>query len=295
LWFYECSQIIHLNYETMKYAAAFITAFLFFACASPSIDSEKIQSTNDHLISSIQDKNSQINTLLQSIKDIKKNLEKAKNQQGIILTAHSNYETPLAMKESIIDDIELLHQLIEDSKWDIEDLEKNLNRKSAKNEELKMLLSSLKENIKQRDKEIFQMKEELYDWDAAYGLLSEELDLAVVSNDLLTDEMNRVYFTCGTFKELRDKGVVHKKGSLLGIGGNKDLSNDFSKTHFNEVDLRLLKSIPINARKLEIVTPHDDDSYYIELNEEGLITELVILDQDRFWGKSKYLTVVIKP
>ncbi|MEM7162845.1 MAG: hypothetical protein AAF487_10455 [Bacteroidota bacterium] len=277
----------------MKYAAAFILSLFLFACSHTDQHTEEIKNTNEQLLTSIQSKNAQISELMKSIKDIRENLDDAKSQQGLILTAHSGMESPMDLKASIIEDIELLHQLIEDSKWDIKDLEKNLNRRNAKNEELRLLLTSLKENLQERDKEILNMKEQLIDWDAAYAQLSDELDIAVVSNEILTDEMNRVYFTCGTYKELKGKGVVQKKGGILGVGGNKDLKDGFSKNHFTEVDLRDLKRIPINAKKLEIITPHDEDSYYIEMNEEHVITELVIHDKEKFWNASKYLTIVV--
>ncbi len=278
----------------MKYAVAFfLMTLFFFSCTNTDVQTEKIQETNEQLISSIQTKNSQINDLLKSIKEIRANLNDAKSSQGIILTAHNGLETPVSMKKSIIEDIELLHQLIEDSKWDIEDLEKNLNRKNAKNEELKIVLSSLKLSLAERDKEIRQMKEQLYDWDAAYGYLSDQLDEQVVETELLREEMNKVYFTCGTFKELKGKGVVEKKGSVLGVLGSKDLRDDFNRTYFTEVDLRELNAIPIMAKKLEIVTPHAEDSYYIESNDENVITQLVISDKDEFWKASKYLTIIV--
>ena len=277
----------------MKYIAAFIVIAFFASCSNTEVESEKIKETNEHLISSIQNKNTQINDLLNSIKEIRDNLDDAKKSQGLILAAYDNQETPVSLKKTIIEDIELLHQLIEDSKWDIEDLEKKIKSKNARNEELEIVLSSLKMNLAERDKEIRQLKEQMFDWNAEFERINDILNEKVVEGELLKQEMNKVYFACGTYKELKGKGVVEKKGPVFGLLGNKDLRNNFNKTYFTEGDLNEIESIPIMAKKLEIVTPHHEDSFYIETNSDNLITELVIVDKDKFWENSKFLTIVI--
>lgn len=276
----------------MKYAAAFLMILFFISCSSEN-KSENIKNTNEQLISSIRSKNLQINSLVNSLKSIRQNMNDVKTEQGLLLAAESSFETPLSMRNSIINDIETLQNLIEDSKWDINSLEENMTKGKEENRELNIVLSSLKIDMAERDKEIRQLKEQVYDWDAAYKHVNDILNEKVVESELMRQEMNKVYFTCGTFKELKGKGVVEKTGTVLGLLGNKDLKDNFNKTYFTEGDLREISEIPIMAKKLEIITPHHDDSYLIEMDEENVITHLVITDKDRFWAASKFLTIVV--
>ncbi|NND77051.1 MAG: hypothetical protein HKN39_02570 [Flavobacteriales bacterium] len=284
--------MFNLNFEAMKYAAAFIITLFLFSCGNED-RSEEIKNTNEQLISSIQSKNMQINSLVKSLKEIRTSINGVKTEQGLLLANETSFETPLSMKNTIVNDIEILQRLIEDSKWDINSLEESLANGNAKNAELKVVLGSLKLNLAEKDKDIRQLKEQIFDWDACYKHVNDILNEKVVESELMRQEMNKVYFACGTFKELKGKGVVEKKGSIFGALGSKDLKDNFNKTYFTEGDLREITDIPIMAKKLEIVTPHHDDSYLIEMDKDNVITKLVITDKERFWDASKFLTIVV--
>ena len=73
----------------------------------------------------------------------------------------------------------------------------------------------------------------------------------------------------------------------------QQLRDDFNPEAFSKVDIRTTEIIPIDAKKLKIVTSHPKESYELFRNEEkGSIEALQILNPEEFWNSSKYLVVM---
>ena len=78
------------------------------------------------------------------------------------------------------------------------------------------------------------------------------------------------FFAFGTFKELAENGVVAKEGGFLGIGKNKILQKNFNEDYFTKIDIVENRSIPLNVRKVKLISNHPVDSYKL-IEEDGLI------------------------
>jgi hypothetical protein len=117
----------------------------------------------------------------------------------------------------------------------------------------------------------------------------EDKDRQLVQKEL---EMHTAYFTVGTYKSLRDQNIVEKEGGFLGINREKNLANGLSTTKFKEIDTREVTEIPVDAKRVEIITEQDPSSYTLVYDNEK-ISKIRITDPAKFWGKSKYLVVVV--
>ena len=107
--------------------------------------------------------------------------------------------------------------------------------------------------------------------------------------------LNKVHFAIGTFEDLKAKGLVEKEGGFLFFGRKKALVDDPSEAQFAEIDGRQLRKLPIEAKKLELVSDHPSDSYAIVQDEENEdMKYLEILDANEFWRISKYLVISTK-
>lgn len=274
----------------MKYALILLSTLLLMACSDK--ENENLKSNNDRLISSVQQKNKQISNLIGSLNKISDHIDEVKEKEQLIIT--TNTESPVSLQRKILNDVALLDELLETSKWEITDLEKQLKQELDNSDDLVKVMSSLKMEIAEREKDIRTLKEDILNWEICSAELNDILNAHVIENELMKRELNKVYFTFGTMKELKAKGVVEKSGGVFGVFGGRSLKDNFNKTYFTEADLREISAIPLSAKKLEIITPHHEDSYMINLNDENIITELVILDRDKFWSASKYLTMVVK-
>jgi len=63
--------------------------------------------------------------------------------------------------------------------------------------------------------------------------------------------------------------------------------------NFTKIDYTQISTIPVNSKKVELVTTHPDGSYKIEKNND-LVSDILITDPEKFWSASKYLVVLTK-
>lgn len=106
-----------------------------------------------------------------------------------------------------------------------------------------------------------------------------------------TDELNTAYYISGTYKELKELGIVDKEGGFIGLGANKELVNDFDASAFTKIDIRKFKQLDINSKSAKVITKHTSDSYTLVEGDKE-IEELVIENPDEFWKTSKFLVVL---
>jgi hypothetical protein len=107
-----------------------------------------------------------------------------------------------------------------------------------------------------------------------------------------TTKLHTAYYTTGTWKELKEKQVLTKEGGVLGLGRAKVLKEDFNNKAFTSVDITKVQSIPLQSTGAQLVTNHPSDSYTIEIKGDQ-VSDLRILDPEKFWATSKYLVVVV--
>ena len=135
------------------------------------------------------------------------------------------------------------------------------------------------------------LKAETFHLQATIGTLRAESDMKDEVIQSETDALHKAFYVIGTSKELEKGNIIDKKGGLLGIGKTSELHNDFDETRFTRIDYMVTNSIPINSKKVHIVTSHPSNSYSFE-KEKGMITNLIITNGEEFWKASKYLVIV---
>jgi uncharacterized protein (DUF3084 family) len=131
------------------------------------------------------------------------------------------------------------------------------------------------------------------------NLDSEVAQKATVISDqnqqLLDRELrlNTAYYTVGTYKALRDQNIVEKEGGFLGLNREKTLANGLDNKKFQEIDIRTVTEIPVDAKRFDIITNQDPSTYSLVYENEK-VSKIKITDPVKFWGKSKYLVVVVR-
>ena len=106
--------------------------------------------------------------------------------------------------------------------------------------------------------------------------------------------MNKGFIASGTYKSLKAKGLVSKEGGFLGLGKKESLHRDFADNLFTQVNIRDLKSIPVNSKSAKLITEHPTSSYELVRDKDNKIASIDIKDPDQFWKISKYAVVEIK-
>ncbi|MEW6468176.1 MAG: hypothetical protein AB1458_04590 [Bacteroidota bacterium] len=107
-------------------------------------------------------------------------------------------------------------------------------------------------------------------------------------------ELRTGYFTVGSFKDLKEKNVVDKKGGIVGLASAKTLKSDFNREEFTKIDIFNYTSIPVFSKDAKLVTNHSSDSYELVRDESGKVQWIQITDPQKFWESSKYLVVLTK-
>jgi hypothetical protein len=79
---------------------------------------------------------------------------------------------------------------------------------------------------------------------------------------------------------------------VLGLGGQKELKENFNSKAFTPIDITKVQTIPLQSTGAQLVTNHPSDSYSIEIKGDQ-VSDLRITDPEKFWAASKYLVVVV--
>ncbi len=238
--------------------------------------------------------------------EIDSNLIEIKRTEGLIdanLTTEGRSKDQ--QKQDILANINTLNELIQKNKSLVEELNRKSKGSSLKIKELDQKVALLNEQLAQKESDLLALKTELEKANYQIATLSTDLSTITVQKQELesqntqqaeviakqTDDLNTAYYIAGTYKELKELGVVDKEGGFIGIGANKELVNNFDASAFTKVDIRKFKELSINSKSAKVITTHATDSYTL-VEGDKTIEELVIENPDAFWKTSKFLVVL---
>ena len=283
----------------------FLIAFMAIAFVSCK-DAETEQLSNSPVNSGAEDKDSEILSLKQQLADndstmnsyfsyvneIRENLHMISKEQDLILNLQGNPEVISVDNIDLIQELKTVGVLMSENENKIAQLKAALKNSDYQMGEFEEMIMSLTEDVEMKNREIFQLQQELENLDGAFSELFIAFEEQTEELAIMKSEMNTAFFTFGSKSELTDNGVITKEGGFIGIGKISKLKDDFNKTYFTEVKISELTEIPLGVKKADIVTSHPSASY--ELIGEGRIEKIVIKDAIKFWELSKYLVIVVK-
>lgn len=257
---------------------------------------ERLKDENESLNQEMAVKDSTLNLFEESFTSIQTNLSLINQRERDIELNVGELKEGKDTRDEITQDIQAINNLLNENKNTISHLNNQLEAYGAESESMTQMLTQLTEDIETKEEEISYLKENLTAANFTIEILNEMLDSAEFRNEIQGDiiqmqanELNTAYYAIGTFKELKENGVLEKDGSIIGIGGTKQLKEDFNNDYFAQIDITQATSIPLNSTKVKVVTNHDAKTY--ELEGEELKT-LKITDPFGFWSTSKYLVVI---
>ena len=254
------------------------------------------QSFEDMLIA----RDSTINEWMLTLDQIEENLETILQKENLISVQSTDAEFTPDRKVQILDDIKQINTLLDLNKKKIAALNAELKKSGGAIKGFQERISELEMSIKQRESEITDLKMALVNKNFEIEQLNTRMtDLQItiahqdeeISNQI--DEMNTAYLAYGTYKDLKEKGIVSKEGGFLGLGKKESLVEDFADSLFSQVDITDLRSIPVNSKDARLITEHPTNSYELIHEEEDKIAYIEIKDPEIFWKISKYAVVEI--
>jgi hypothetical protein len=240
-----------------------------------------------------------VSDMITAFDEIERNLVEIKAQENII-TAEAAAGIERDRKAEIITDIKALHTLLQDSRAKVDALDKKLAGTNWQLTVFQKKIDELKVQLDARDADLVALRDVLTAKDAEIARLFTRVDTLTVNVAVQEavikqqdKDLHTAYYTTGTFKELRDGGVITTEGGVLGIGKTHDVTGHVAADHFERIDIREVTVIPVNAKKAVVLSEHPSGSY--RLVEKGdYVSVLEITDPGKFWKPSRYLVIEVK-
>jgi len=253
----------------------------------------------------IQLKDSMMFDMDNSFMEIENNLKSIKEKRNQVAMIQS--EGGKNRKQAIIEDIKLLDNMVEENNKKIADLEQKLKKSGLNAKTYEKRLQGLTETIESQNVEIAELKKvvetkniTLAEMDSKIQNLNsnmaQQADTISYKQKVIvdkTDKLNTAHVVLGTYKELKEDGILDREGSILGVGGNKAIQENFDSKYFTELDIRKTKTITVNAKKAVVISEHPNNSYKL-VEENGQIAYLQIENPEEFWRISKYAVIQVK-
>jgi len=259
----------------------------------------------DGLNQSIQMKDSLVNDMEGTFAEIESNMTFIREKRSQIATLQT--EGGKNRKQLIAEDVKLMNTMLEESSKKIADLEAKLKKSGLNLKSYEKRLQALTETVEKQNTEIAELKKIVEDKNASLAEfdtrvkklnsdIQQQSDTINYKQNVIVDKTNKLntaYYTLGNFKKLKEEGIVNREGALLGVGGNKAIQENFDSKYFTEVDIRQIKTIPLNVKKAVVISEHPTSSYKL-VEENGQIAYLQIENPAEFWRISKYAVIQVK-
>jgi len=257
------------------------------------MDSQKVALTEK-----ITSRDSVITEWLTTFDEIEKNIALIKEKEKIITDNSIKSEISKDKRKQVLEDIKYINTLLEQNKKKIASLNAQLAKSGGTIKILETKISELEASMKQNETEIAELKTSLVNKNFEVEQLNVQM---VVLNDTIakkeqkinnqTYEMTKAFYSVGTYKELKAKGVLTKEGGFIGLGKTEALTGSFPDSAFVQIDITLTSSIPVNSKSAKLISEHPAGSYEIVRDNEKIVKSIEIKDPVLFWKASKYAVV----
>ncbi len=290
--------------KTSLFLAVALSALTFTHCTQGPTK-EELLANNDNLQREVIKKDSALYAIANAFNSIENNLMAIKEKENIIALTVSDTENSQNREERINGDIQMIYNMMLQNREKIADLQNKLKKANANNKEMQKLIASLEEKIKEKDAEILRLTQELEasnleisNLNTLVSSLNNSIDSLRYESELQAatiegqdEALNTAYYIIGSEKELKDMGVLDKKGKFA-VGSKKTIK-DFEKDAFTKIDIRETTKFDLNgAKKARVVTAHPLDSY--KIYGEKPVDSLVVSNFYNFWSSSKYLVIIVQ-
>ncbi len=258
--------------------------------------SKDIMKSNEELKKLYETSTSTINEIQSSLESLEQDLS------GQLFTQKEIPGTsPEERRTKIISSIANMRDQIEADKKKIATLEKQLATSKSQLKGVQEIVNKLKASISEKEQIMDELQQRL-------GILNETLETErrTSAEEIQKREMtitekeqqitqqsieaNTIYYVYGTRKELMSKGIMDRKGGLLGIGKVSTVKQNIPVEQFTTMNLLENQQITFPATKkgYSILTNHPATSYKVE--KQGDQNVLTILDATSF-RKQKFVVI----
>ena len=277
---------------------------LFAACNGEDPEKAAAIQRADSLQSIVDAKDGEIDALFEVLNEIETNLSEISARYSKVNTLkQGNPEMNSRVKGQITDQLAVIDGMLAQNKQKIASLNSKIASLGQENSKLQEFVDNLNQRISDQETQISNLMNELSVSKATIQKLSENVtDLTKANQEkedyiaYQTNEANKAYYIVGSFKDLKEMGIVNKSGGFIGIGKKQNPSADMDVSKFQTIDRTKVTTIAIGQRKAQVISKHPEGSYELvyDENDSKKVAYLTIKDVNAFWRFTDYLVVSTK-
>jgi peptidoglycan hydrolase CwlO-like protein len=241
-----------------------------------------------------------------TLDEVQKGLEelRAKELKAIrtsITVAQEGKSAASAQRDELKAEIEEIRAAVKANLNKLATLQKSLKASDAKVTSLERLVGELKNQLDEKEATIAALEEKAKELtkttEELRGTVKEKEEAVQQREAVIADreaQMATAYVLIAPQGALKKAGLVEKKGSVLGLGGNWQRTGHYDETLFKTIDTRKVTTFDVAAApgKARVLSDHPKDSYTLVAAGPNAST-LTVTDAARFWKGSKYLVVML--
>ena len=283
--------------KKVLFMALAIGVFTLYSCNGDKKNSKDDGlEQSDSLSRIIEQKDNEINDMMGTINEIQEGLREineAENRVNIVKDGEGANKST-----QIKENIQFISTTMTRNRELIQKLRQQLRESSFKGDQFKKTISSLMQQIEDKEMQLKQLRAELSAKDIHIAELDETIGTLNTSVNELTEESNKktetintqdkqlntAWYVFGTKKELKEQRI---------LADGKLMQSNFNKNYFTKIDIRVDKEIKLYTKSAKILTVHPADSYKLSQDARNQYV-LRITNPELFWSTSKYLVVLVK-
>ncbi len=272
---------------------------------------DQLQKEKDSLQTIVDNKDQELTTLFETLNQIEENLNLVSQKYSDVQTLkRSSLEGDNSIKGKISGQVASIEEMLAANKAKLSELSAKVKSLGSKNAELEAFVARLEERAASQEAQINQLTAELENsrititkLNKDVSNLNQNVSELTTSNHMKdatiahqTAEANKAYYIVGSYKMLKEYGVVNKTGGFIGIGKKQATTADMPTDHFTLIDRTLVSTITVNQKGAVVISKHPANSYELvpDENNESVTAYLRILNPSEFWKYTKYLVVSTK-
>lgn len=251
---------------------------------------------DDSLQQIISQRDTQINNMMATMNEIQEGFNEISEAENRVNLIQDDERADKASQ--IKEDIKFIADRMQQNRELIKKLQGQLRDSDFKSQELKKVIANMLRQLDEKDQQLQQLRAEL----DAKNIHIAELDETISNlNNNVTElksesdeksqiinnqetQLNTAWYVFGTRPELKDQRILM---------GDKVLQQNFNKSYFTKIDIRVTREIKLYSKSARLLTSHPAGSYELTRDNNKMYT-LAITNPQLFWSTSKYLVVVVK-
>ena len=282
----------------MKIVVTLLLSLLLVSCGSGGMDASKFLAERDSILDVNERQQQELDDINFVMAEVSACLDSIAEQEQFLYVSKEGIKLP---RRTVLENLRNFEKLLNRQRQQIAMLQDSLyHRKDSTsryfrlveflNKELAekdLTIQTLQKQIAVNKKNIAELQEQKLELERNVSDLQKKEKIHKQALEVQSDMLNECYVKVGTKKELKNAGLLVSKG----LFSKKKVNNsNLNKELFMKVDIRNFKELPIQAKKIKIMTPEPPStSYVIEKTMNGIV--LRIQDPTAFWNASNFLII----